>query len=61
MLGDNTVETENTERERADYFLFNPKSESPSPICHNRAYIRCFFKFHLKVGVEESIVNAPLV
>jgi hypothetical protein len=23
--------------------------------------IGCFFKFHLKVGVEESIVNAPLV
>jgi hypothetical protein len=23
-------------------------------------YIGCFFKFHLKVGVEESIVNAPL-
>jgi hypothetical protein len=24
-------------------------------------YIGYFFKFHLKVGVEESIVNAPLV
>jgi hypothetical protein len=30
----------------------------------DRRYIKnlsCFFKFHLKVGVEESIVNAPLV
>jgi hypothetical protein len=24
-------------------------------------YVGCFFKFHLVVGVEESIVNAPLV
>jgi hypothetical protein len=24
-------------------------------------YIRCSFKFSLKVGVEESIVNVPLV
>jgi hypothetical protein len=23
--------------------------------------ISCFFKFHLKVGVEESIVNAPQI
>jgi hypothetical protein len=25
------------------------------------SYIRCSFKFPVKVGVEESIVNAPLV
>jgi hypothetical protein len=24
-------------------------------------YIGCFFKFHLVVGVEESIMNAPHV
>jgi hypothetical protein len=28
-------------------------------VCNN--YHRCSFKFILKVGVEESIVNAPLV
>jgi hypothetical protein len=27
----------------------------------NNQYIRCFLKFHHVVGVEESIVNAPLV
>jgi hypothetical protein len=24
-------------------------------------HIGCFFKFHLEVGVEETIVNVPLV
>jgi hypothetical protein len=24
-------------------------------------YIECLFKFHFKVGVEESIVNAPRI
>jgi hypothetical protein len=28
---------------------------------HSFFNIGCFFKFHLVVGVEESIVNAPLV
>jgi hypothetical protein len=28
---------------------------------HTTRYIDCSFKFIMKVGVEESIVNAPLV
>jgi hypothetical protein len=34
------------------------------PLCQNNVngvYIGCSFKLILKVGVEESIVNAPLV
>jgi hypothetical protein len=39
------------------------KSYSKSRIgwCEIPPYIGCFLKCHLKVGVEESIVNAPFV